>query len=64
MPHQYLRLKIGGKMMIYQKKEKNQFQKLFLIQCFEAARTIVQIKTVGDTLKVKLKFTLQNFYRQ
>ncbi len=30
------------------KKKKISFKKLFLIQCFEAARTIVQIKTVGD----------------
>ena len=44
-------------MMIYQKKEKNQFQKLFLIHCFEAARTIVQIKTVGDAKsQIKIYF--------
>jgi hypothetical protein len=38
-------------------RKKNQFQKLFLIQCFEAARTIVQIKTVGDAKsQIKIYF--------
>jgi hypothetical protein len=55
MPHQYLRLKIGGKNDDLSKK--NQFQKLFLIQCFEAARTIVQVKTVGDAKsQIKIYF--------